>query len=222
MAWVEYPAAAVIYGRRGGPTTERAARANARGCALVHRRSGGGAVLAGPWMLGMHLWLPPAHALAQKGAIGVMQWMGAAMGRGLRAQGLHTTLADTAAMASFNERAQQLDLQWACYAGLSHGELLAPDGRKCLGLSQARLGGGVLLSAGLLTATPPWEWLEHIHTGLEPPRSALRDLAGEGWATAPLRQPLMQRLGAHLGTALGELETPADMATAEPIPMETT
>ena len=165
LAWVEYDRPAVIYGRRGGLTPERQACAAQRGCALLARRSGGGAVLAGPWMLGLHLWLPRAHVATRLSAAQAMVAVGTPVAQALADAGVANRMAGAAEMTMVNARVKDLSLDWNCFAGLSHGELLDGSGRKCFGLAQARTAAGVLLSAGLLTAATPWETLDEVHQG---------------------------------------------------------
>lgn len=207
LAWVRYAAPAVIFGRRGGITAERQARAATLGCTLHERQTGGGAVLAGPWMVGLHLWLPTAHPLAAMGTIPCMRWLGETLRGGLELVDVSTRLADADAMADFKARAAQAGVEWACFAGLSHGELLDASGRKCLGIAQARKQAGVLLSAGLLTGPTPWQVLEGVHQGHAPARSALADLVSDGCLSvrAPDPEDWRETLEGHLRAALAEL-----------------
>jgi len=168
LAWVDYPTPAVIYGRRGGVTPERQTCAQARGCALLARRSGGGAVLAGPWLLGFHLWLPQAHSAAALSAVQSMQSVGVCVAQALRSLDQAVALASAQDMARNTARVKAAALEWNCFAGLSHGELLDATGRKCLGLSQARVAAGVLISGGLLTQATPWPVLDFVHHGGDP------------------------------------------------------
>src|SRR3990170_1339166 len=61
-AW-SYRVPAVVLGCSERPDAAMNAAARAAGVALVERRSGGGAVLAGPWLLGVSVVLPPDHPL---------------------------------------------------------------------------------------------------------------------------------------------------------------
>lgn len=209
LAWVDYDQPAVIYGRRGGLTPERAARAAGRGCALLARRSGGGAVLAGPWMLGLHLWLPREHTAARLSAVQAMVAFGASVARAFEDTGAALSLADAGNMARVNAQVKALGLDWNCYAGLSHGELLDRRGRKCLGLAQGRTNAGVLFSAGLLTGPTPWETLDEVHQGRAVHPSPVRALVSAGLdsATAPDTEHLKQRIGACLRAWLNNPQT---------------
>ena len=48
---------------------------------------------------------------------------------------------------------------WACFGGLSHGEVVNAEGRKLVGLAQRRRRNGVLLVAGTLVSRVPWTLL---------------------------------------------------------------
>src|SRR3990167_5856099 len=180
MAVINYRRPCLIYGRRGGDNAAAHGRAALLYYATTQRRSGGGAVLAGPWMLGLNLLLPAEHPCAALSHVQAFNWFGRAW---------QQALADL---------------------GIAHGELLDTEGRKVLGMAQYRGRWGTLLSAGLLTATTPWEELEFIHTGQRPECSALHTL------TAPLPQldtPVARQ--ALLACLLNHLHTPSITTTGE-------
>jgi lipoate-protein ligase A len=179
-ALVSYENAAVIYGRRGGDDAARLVRAGEVGCEILRRRTGGGTVLAGHWMAGFHVLLPPQHPVARLGVIGSMVWFGKVACAALRLSRVSVRLADAPDIDQFRRQAAQASLEWACYAGLSHGELLDADGRKLVGLAQCRGRWGILLSGGLLIGESPWEVLEYVHSGSRPARSALHGLVSKG------------------------------------------
>lgn len=181
LALVHYDQPAVIYGRRGGDSPGRRARAEGAGFAVLQRRSGGGAVLAGPWMAGFHVVVPPSHPIARLGAVGAMVWLGKAVSAALLLSHVANAPVESRDVAALREGADAA-LDWACYASLAHGELVDATGRKLLGLSQARGRFGALLSGGLLVGDTPWEALEYVHHGERPARSALRALASAGVA----------------------------------------
>jgi lipoate-protein ligase A len=180
LALVHYDEPALIYGRRGGDDPARRARAEREGIEVLHRRSGGGVVLAGPWLAGFHALLPSTHAVARLGVIGSMVWLGKTVSTALYLSRVANALADANAIDAVRVRARASSLDWACYASLSHGELVDKDGAKLLGLSQARGRFGVLVSGGLLVSQSPWETLEYVHDGERREHSALRDLASAG------------------------------------------
>jgi lipoate-protein ligase A len=179
-ALVSYENAAVIYGRRGGGDDARLARAQEVGCEVLQRRTGGGAVLAGRWMAGFHVLLPPEHPVARMGVVGSMVWLGKVVCAALRLSRVSARLAEASDIDLSLRRASEAALEWVCYAGLSHGELLDVDGRKLVGLAQCRGRWGILLSGGVLVGESPWEALEYVHTASRPARSALRDFVSTG------------------------------------------
>lgn len=128
---------------------EEAARA---GLQLCIRPSGGGAVLAGPWLLGASVILPPQHALVTASIPRSFRWLGEAHAFWLRDIGVAARAVGTPSVS--DDKA----LSWACFGSLSHWEVEA-GGRKIVGLAQARRRHGVLLSAGVLLSPPPWEVL---------------------------------------------------------------
>ena len=125
------------------------------GLPVLLRDSGGGAVLVGPWMLGLSVALPAAHALVRGGPVPSYRWLGEALAGVLRRFGIAATALAPAALAA--PRADD-PLAWACYGGLSPWEVVAQD-RKLVGLAQVRRRAGVLLVGGLLLEPPPWALL---------------------------------------------------------------
>jgi lipoate-protein ligase A len=97
--------------------------------------------------------------------------------------GLSVEIADAVSIAEYNKAARAARLDGACFAGLSHGELLDGQGRKLLGLAQRRGRWGILLSSGLLLAETPWEILEFVRHGQRPERSGMHQLASAGLAS---------------------------------------
>ena len=182
LALASYPDPAVIYGRRGGEEPARLARAREEGLVVIRRRTGGGAVLAGPWLIGFHALLPAAHPVAKMGVVASMVWLGKVACTALLLSRVASRVADAADMAGCRARAADAGVDWACYGGLSHGELLDAEGHKLLGLSQGRGRWGVLLSGGLLVGESPWESLEYVYANRRPARSRLRELASRGLA----------------------------------------
>lgn len=210
MAVINYRRPCLIYGRRGGDNAAANGRAALLYYATTQRRSGGGAVLAGPWMLGLNLLLPADHPCAALSHVQAFNWFGRVWQQALADLGIACHLANAEQFQQHQSLVQQHRLDWVCFAGISHGELLDTEGRKVLGLAQYRGRWGTLLSAGLLTATTPWEELEFIHTGQRPECSALHTL------TAPLPQldtPVARQ--ALLACLLNHLHTPSITTTGE-------
>lgn len=218
-ALVSYENGAVIYGRRGGDDGARQVRAQEVGCEVLRRRSGGGAVLTGPWLTGFHVLLPADHPVARLGVVGSMVWIGKVVGAALRLSRVPVRLAEAGDVDAFRHRAIDAALEWACYAGLSYGELLDAAGRKLVGFAQCRGRWGILLSGGLLIDESPWEVLEYVHTGRRPARSVLRDLVSTGiGALAPTvsLRDLYGRLATCMDIGLrSEITTAESLATRQ-------
>lgn len=140
------------------------------GLPVLLRGSGGGAVLVGPWMLGLSVALPAAHALVRGGPVPSYRWLGEALAGVLQRFGIAATALPPAALAA---PCADDPLAWACYGGLSPWEVVAQD-RKLVGLAQVRRRTGVLLVGGLLLAPPPWSLLCRV---LGRPKADARALA---------------------------------------------
>jgi lipoate-protein ligase A len=156
-----YNAPAVVLGRAQRPDEAMLSRARGAGVAVVERPTGGGAVLAGPWLLGASVVLPPDHPRVTPSIPASYGWLSRAHAAWLRAAGIIAEPAPRPRDAG--------ELGWACFAGQSHGELLVA-GRKLVGLAQARRRAGVLFSAGTLLAAPPWDLLCEVMG--QPPEQA--------------------------------------------------
>jgi lipoate---protein ligase len=147
-----YGTAAVVLGCSIRPTPQMSERAKAAGVDLCTRQTGGGAVLAGPWMIGASIVLPAEHPLVVASIPQSFRWLGRAHASWLQSIGVAAHAVPRVAAPLDDE------LSWACFAHLSHWEAEA-DGRKIVGLAQARRCTGVLFSAATLIAPPPWELL---------------------------------------------------------------
>jgi lipoate-protein ligase A len=145
-----YDRAAVVLGRSQRADDAHAARARRAGVDLYERATGGGAVLVGPWMLAASVVLPPDHPLVDRSIAASYEWIGEAHASWLRDAGIPARIVPRPTDPG--------ELRWACFAGRSHGEVEV-DGRKIVGLAQARRRAGVLFSAGMLLSTPAWEVL---------------------------------------------------------------
>jgi len=112
------------------------------------RASGGGAVLAGPWLLCALVRLPRDHPLAQHGPAVLARWLGSVHLQWMRQRGF-----EGAALHAGPHRDH-----WACFAGLSPGEVTL-GARKLTGIAQAWRRSGVVAGAGTLLYAPPWSLL---------------------------------------------------------------
>ncbi len=123
----------------------------------VHLRpSGGGAVFAGPWLVGVTVVVPAGHALVDSGLVDSYRWLGELHARvlnegGIAARALEPAVARAGGVAPAPA--------WACYGGLSPWEVVDAGGRKLTGLAQRRKRAAVAFSAGTLVSRPPWEVL---------------------------------------------------------------
>lgn len=123
----------------------------------VHvRPSGGGAVFAGPWLVGVSVVVPAGHPSLDGGLVDSYRWLGELHARvlnqgGVAARALEPALARAGGVAP--------SLGWACYGGLSPWEVVDARGRKLAGLAQRRKRAAVVFSAGTLVSRPPWRLL---------------------------------------------------------------
>jgi lipoate-protein ligase A len=148
--WV-YPKTTIVLGCGQRPTAGDRLRANATGIDLVVRQSGGGAVLAGPWMLGASIAVPPGHAFAALPLAASYRWLGRACVQWLDAMGI-------ASWSLPLDAHTQGAASWACFARTSWWEVQC-GGRKIIGFAQLRRRHGVIFTAGALLAPPPWPLL---------------------------------------------------------------
>lgn len=171
---------------------------------MVLRRSGGGAVLTGPWMLSTSILLPPEHRLLAGGTVSSYRWLGALIAGLLRDMGVaaHALSPDDVRRNPGNPT-----LGWACFGGFSPWEVVA-GGRKIVGLAQLRRRTGVLLTSGTLLARPDWAALCAV---LGRPANDARALAEattsceEQLGAAPLVESFASELQQMLTDVLGEL-----------------
>lgn len=162
LCW-HYPSPAIVLGRGQRPSPELVERAGREPLALVGRASGGGAVIAGPWMLSLTLLLPAAHAIARASLPAGYRAVGAACQRALAQFGFTTRFATDPSPAPRRDRADPLG--WACFADISHGELLTDGARKIVGISQVRRRDVVAVCIGVLLGRPDWETLVRVWLG---------------------------------------------------------
>ncbi|HEX7439624.1 MAG TPA: ligase [Caldimonas sp.] len=122
---------------------------------VLVRASGGGAVLVGPWMLGLSALLPAAHPLVSGGPVPSYRWLGECLAQSLQQVGIAAAALSPEALRARRGERSASALDWACFAGLSPWEVLVGE-RKIAGLAQVRRRHGVLLVAGVLLQPPPW------------------------------------------------------------------
>src|SRR5690606_12407688 len=154
-----YPAAEIVLGCSQRALHEEVGRRVAPGVDVTVRPSGGGAVLAGPWMIGVSVVLAPDHPLLGDGLVASYRWLG----------GVHVRLmagAGTAAGAVDPRRLRgaavaRVGAPWggACFGALSPWEVVGAAGCRLTGVAQPRRRSGVAFSAGTLVSRPDWRLL---------------------------------------------------------------
>ena len=127
--------------------------------ALVERPAGGGAVLAGPWMVSVSIVLPSGHPLLRGTLIDCYRWLGRLHVEALAECGVPGRALPPHELRRADAALGASAVSWACFGALSPWEVAAPDGRKLVGLAQRRQRDGVLLVAGTLIADPDWSLL---------------------------------------------------------------
>ncbi|RTE64346.1 hypothetical protein EH243_17920 [Amphritea opalescens] len=158
----QYDEPAVIMGCSQRPDEGQIARAESAELPLIRRRSGGGAVFAGPWMLSVTVFIPPDHPLAKQNIIEIFSWLEQIWIDTLTACAVPCKGVDQAMIDRSKIISQEQDLKWACYASLSHGEVVSHDGRKLVGLAQIRKRKGIALVSGLHLSPCDWHQLSAI------------------------------------------------------------
>jgi lipoate---protein ligase len=126
---------------------------------LVVRESGGGAVLTGPWLVGVSVVLPLTHPWACDGVMDSYQRLGQLHAAVLNGLGVaaHAMPPDT---LPSSRAACPLDaVDWACFGSLSPWELVNSQCRKLVGMAQRKTQQGVLLVAGTLLSDVDWHLL---------------------------------------------------------------
>ncbi len=150
-SWSAVTTPVLVVGRGVRPEAINTAACTAAGIDIVHRRSGGGPVLWDAGLLALDVVLPADHPLADRDVTRAYAWIGTAIAHALRALEVPATaisLAD-ARVAQARTDAVSLLAARACFGAISPFEVIAPDGRKCVGLSQVRRRQGALFQCGI-------------------------------------------------------------------------
>lgn len=211
LIW-RYAEPAIIMGRSQRPDDSMLQRGRDRSIPVQQRGSGGGAVLAGPWMLSVTLFLPTDHPAAELGIIDIFKWFEAAWLEVLLDNGVTCRSVDEAMINTSKVRAKQEGVEWACYAGLSHGELVSLQGRKLLGLAQIRKRNGVALVSGLHLSPCNWSLLAEVVVNQPELGESLQRLNSDCFTLSDksadaLLLPLVSDLRDRMTVACGELLT---------------
>ncbi len=151
FSWSQVFPAALVLGRSAQrPRLNDEAREQL-GIPLVQRASGGGPVLWDENLLSLDVAVPPGHPLAGRDVTEAYRWLGEAVAQGLGRLGFPARVvtvaearADAARDDSIAVRARR-----ACFGGLSPFEVVGPDRRKVVGLSQVRRQTGTLFQCGI-------------------------------------------------------------------------
>jgi lipoate---protein ligase len=153
-----YQTPAIVLGcaQRGSVSAEQARRR--AGIELAEREAGGGAVLVGPWMVSSSIVLPVDHPYVSAGPVRTYRWLGELYASLLQAMGITAHAVKPDEVSGFQPQHVHVNLDWACYGGISPWEVLV-NGKKIVGLAQVRRRTGVLLVAGLLVDRPDWPLL---------------------------------------------------------------
>ncbi len=146
-SWSTVTAPGLVLGRLAAdPSLDHDAIAAER-VTVVRRCSGGGPVLWDRDLLALDVVLPRGHALAGDDVVAAYRWLGEAIAAALRALGARRVEVVSVVVARA-ARAHPGPAVDACFGGLSPYEVLI-EGRKVVGLSQARRRHGTLLQAGI-------------------------------------------------------------------------
>ena len=123
---------------------------------IYHRRAGGTAVLVGPHLLGLDVFLPAGHPLILPDVVESYRWLGESWVAALRLLGVETRIVPPAEAHAQRDllkhkatRERESIMRRACYGALSPYEVVAGQ-RKVVGLDMIRRRAGSLLQAGLL------------------------------------------------------------------------
>jgi lipoate---protein ligase len=144
------------------------------GLAVTRRRSGGGAVLVTPddpiWI---DAWVPRSDPLWLEDVARAFDWLGDTWGRALANLGI--------ARASVHRGGLTARTPWSslvCFGGVGTGEVLDPDGRKIVGISQRRTRDGAWFHSACLRRWDPDPLLDVLELRADERRAAHADLVG--------------------------------------------
>ncbi len=123
---------------------------------IYHRRAGGTAVLVGPHLLSLDVFLPAGHPLIMEDVVESYRWFGETWVATLQAIGVQTRIvaieeahAQRALLKQPQTQNYERLMHRACYGTLSPYEVVSGQ-RKVVGLDMIRRRAGTLLQAGVL------------------------------------------------------------------------
>lgn len=143
------------------------------GIGMACRQAGGGAVLAGPWMLSASILLPNSHALASRDLVNSYRWIGELHATLLQRLGIAAHAISPEEASGLQRQSVAAGLGWACFGGFSSWEVVAGN-KKIVGLAQVRRRTGTLFVAGLLLNRPDWQLLSRA---MDKPEASNAELA---------------------------------------------
>lgn len=151
-SWSTVTRPALVRGRSGRREPVDEAFARARGIAVTERRSGGAPVLWDADLLSLDVVLPPDHRLAAADVTQAYRWLGEAVAAALETLGTTARVVgvDEARAAARADDPGSVAARRTCFGGLSPFEVVDAEGRKIVGLSQARRRTGTLFQCGIL------------------------------------------------------------------------
>jgi lipoate---protein ligase len=150
-SWSRVARTALVLGRAAADPPLHGAALARRAIPVLRRRSGGGPVLWDPALVSLDVVVPAGHRLAGRDVTLSYRWLGAVVADALRTLGVGARVVplDEARSAAGGGDPVARRAARACFGGLSPFEVLAPDGRKLVGLSQVRRRAGALFQCGI-------------------------------------------------------------------------
>jgi lipoate-protein ligase A len=151
-----WPRAAIVLGCAQRRLHDSVRNRVGAGVEVLAREAGGGAVLVGPWMIGVSLVLPSADPRAGRSPTDGYRWLSLRLTDVLRDAGCDARALSPDALKAGSTAPT---VPWACFGSLSAWEIVDGQGRKLVGLAQRRTREAVLLVAGILATEPDWALL---------------------------------------------------------------
>jgi lipoate---protein ligase len=150
-SWSRVSPAALVLGRSARQPLLNDEALSARGITVVHRSSGGGPVLWDENLLSLDVAVPPGDPRAGRDITEAYRWLGEVVADALGRLGITARVVSLAEARADAARDDPVAVQArrACFGGLSPYEVVGPDDRKIVGLSQVRRQAGTLFQCGI-------------------------------------------------------------------------
>ena len=188
VALCHVTAPAVVLGSTQAAGVVDADRARRAAMAVARRRSGGGAVLVAPgdpvWI---DTWVPRGDGLWEEDVARAFDWLGAAWAATLTSVGCPGTAPHRGGYAACTRWSSLI-----CFGGVGTGEVVAPDGRKVVGIAQRRTRAGAWFHSACVLRWAPDPLLDVLdlpdaerdaaRTGLAAVAGGILDLPDPGTA----------------------------------------